>query len=205
VASVKSKGVIEPITVRFIEEDGNYRIVTGERRFKAAKMAGLKEIPCIVKGLNGQEALTYQSIENLQREDLSPIDEAAATKKLLDADLTQVRISKLIAKSQPYVSQILKILELPQTILKQAQSSGFPKEHLLQLVKAQNPEALWQEIKEAGATAKEIKQKIDRRKPTTGRPKAKLCTWRPENKSFTILINFRKEGVRPTLFTLRLQ
>lgn len=189
-ASIKSKGVIEPITVRFI--DGGYKIVTGERRFRAAKIAGLTEIPCIIKEVSDEDILIYQLIENLQREDLSPIDEATALKKLLDSDVTQEKVAKLIGKSQPYVSQALKILKLPQTILNQAQKTNVSKEHLLQLLKSENPEQLWEQIK-SGSTAAELKEVVKKEKPAKERPKTKPWTWKPEDKSFTLQIKFRKK------------
>jgi len=192
-ASIRSKGVIEPITVRFVEDDGNYRIVTGERRYKAAELAGLTEIPCIVKDLDDQEALTYQLIENLQREDLPPIDEATGIKQLMDNGLTQSEVAKLIGKSQPYISKLLKILELPKDILDEAQEQQISKEHLLQLKKSEDQQTLWQDIKE-GKTAKEIKEKIRKEKPSKGRPKIKPWTWKPEDKSFTISIKFKKQN-----------
>ena len=193
--SIKSKGVIEPLTVRFMEDDGRYQIVTGERRLKAAQLAGLQEIPCIIKQVSDEETLTYQLVENLQREDLSPVEEAAALKKLLGNGLTQVKISKLIGKSQPYVSQALKILDLPQTILKEAQTSSVSKEHLLQLTKSKRPEALWQEIKQ-GKTAKEIKEETLKEKQPKDRPKKKLWTWKPEDKAFTIQIKFKNQNYK---------
>lgn len=191
--SIKSKGVIEPLTVRLAEGDGRYQIVTGERRFKAAQLAGLQEIPCIIKHLSNEEILTYQLIENLQREDLSPIDEANALKKLLEQDLTQVEVSKLIGKSQPYISQILKILDLPKNILQQAKTISVTKEHLLQLVKSKDPESLWQEIK-TGKTAKQIKEKISQEKPNKPGSRLKVWVWTPEDKVFTIQVKFRKKN-----------
>ena len=192
VASVKSKGVIEPITVRFVEDEGNYRIITGERRYKAAMTAGLSEIPCIIKELGDQEALTYQLIENLQREGLAPIDEAAGLKKLLGEGFTQAQAAKLIGKSQPYISQALKILDLPQKILEEARESDVSKEHLLQLVKAKEPEQLqlWEGVK-TGSTAEEIKVAVKKEKPSKGRPKIKPWTWKPEDKAFTVSIRFK--------------
>ncbi len=190
-ASVKSKGIIEPITVRFVE--GNYMIITGERRYKAAQLAGLSEIPCVIKEVSDEEVLTLQLIENLQREDLSPIDEAAALKKLTGAGLNQTDIAKLIGKSQPYISQALKILELPQAILEEAKEIEVSKEHMLQLSKAKEPEQLqlWEGIK-TGTTAEEIKAAVKKEKPSRGRPKIKPWTWKPEDKSFTIQIKFKK-------------
>ncbi len=191
--SIGNEGVIEPLTVRFLEDNNYYQIVTGERRFKAAQLAGLQEIPCIIKHLSNEEILTYQLIENLQREDLSPIDEANALKKLLEQDLTQVEVSKLIGKSQPYVSQILKILDLPKNILQQAKTSDVTKEHLLQLVKSKDPESLWQEIK-TGKTAKQIKEKVTKEKPNKASSSLKVWVWTPEDKVFTIQVKFRKKN-----------
>ena len=190
VASVKSTGIIEPITVR--EDEQGYKVVTGERRFKAAQLAGLKEIPCILKKLDDKGAFAHQLIENLQREDLSPIDEATALKKLLGTGVTQVQAAKMIGKSQPYISQSLKILDLPKSILEEAQELEISKEHMLQLIKAKNPKELWQQVK-TGTTAVEIKQEVKKEKPSKGRPKIKPWTWKPEDKSFTVQIRFKKQ------------
>jgi ParB family chromosome partitioning protein len=191
--SIRSEGLVEPITVRFIEGDGNYMIVTGERRFKASKMAGLPEIPCIVKELTDQETLTFQIIENLQREDLKPVEEAHALKRLIENGMTQTQASKHTGKSQPYISQSIKILDLPEAILEEAEKMETCKEALLQLTKAENPEALWKEIKEGGATAKDIKKKVGKEKKPKGKAKSKLWTWKPEDKAFTVSIRFAKK------------
>jgi len=192
VDSVKSTGIIEPITVR--EDEHGYRVVTGERRFKAAQLAGLQEIPCILKKLDEKGVLTHQLIENLQREDLSPIDEAAALKRLLDSGFTQVQVAKQIGKSQPYISKSLRILELPKAIIEEAQKIEVSKEHMLQLSKAKEPEQLqlWENIK-TGTTAEEIKAEVKKKKPSKGRPKIKPWTWKPEDKSFTVSIRFRSQ------------
>jgi ParB family chromosome partitioning protein len=191
-ASIKSKGVIEPITVR--QADEGYMIITGERRYKAAQLAGLEEIPCIVKQVTDEETLTYQLIENLQREDLSPIDEAAALKKLLGTGLTQAQTAKMIGKSQPYISQALKILDLPQNILEEAERTEVAKESLLQLTKAKEPEQLqiWEDLK-AGSTAEDVKVAVKKEKPSKGRPRIKPWTWKPEDKSFTVSIKFKNK------------
>jgi ParB family chromosome partitioning protein len=187
--SIRSVGIIEPLTVRFLENDSRYQIVTGERRFKAAQLADLEEIPCIVKELTDQEATTYQLIENLQTEELSPIEQANGIKTLTDNGFTQSEVAKRIGKSQPFVSQILKILELPPNILKEAeQNPTVSKEHLLQLVNSKNPEELWKEIKK-GKTAREIKEEVQKEKPSMEKPKP--WTWKPEDKSFTVAIKFK--------------
>jgi ParB/RepB/Spo0J family partition protein len=168
-ASIKSKGVIEPITVLY-SDNGQYRIITGERRYKASKMAGLKEIPCIIRQVSEQDILTIQLIENLQRENLNPVEEALALKKLMDNGTKQKDAAKLIGKSQPYISQSLKILELPDKVLQEALKNGTPKEQLLQDVKDQKPKG----------TKK-------------GRPKIKPWTWKPDDKSFAVSIKFSKK------------
>jgi ParB family chromosome partitioning protein len=189
-ASIRNKGVIEPVTVRLI--DNGYMVVTGERRYRAAQLAGLEEIPCIIKHLSDEEVLVYQLIENLQREDLSPIDEATALKKLAETGLNQTDIAQKIGKSQPYISKLLKILELPKSILEEAQKLEVSKEHMLQLLKSKNPEQLWEQIK-SGATAQEVKEKVKKEKSSKGRPKIKPWTWKPEDKSFTVSIKFRSQ------------
>ena len=191
-ASIRNKGVIEPVTVRLI--DDGYMVVTGERRYKAAQLAGLEEIPCIIKHLSDEEVLAYQLIENLQREDLSLIDEATALKKLTQAGLNQSEVAKVIGKSQPYISKLLKILELPKAIIEEAQKIEVSIEHMLQLSKAKEPEQLqlWENIK-TGTTAEEIKAEVKKKKPSKGRPKIKPWTWKPEDKSFTVSIRFRSQ------------
>lgn len=194
VDSIKSKGVIEPITVRPVEDEGGYKIVIGERRYKAALQAGLQEIPCIVKEVSDEEALTLQLIENLQREELAPIDEAAALKRLLHKGYSQAKVAGMIGKSQPYISQALKILELPKAILEEAKKTDVSKEHMLQLSKAEEPEQLelWEGIK-TGSTAEQVKAAVTKEKPSKGRPKIKPWTWKPEDKSFTVSIKFKKQ------------
>jgi ParB/RepB/Spo0J family partition protein len=169
-ASIKSQGIIEPITVAN-SNNGQYKIITGERRFKASKIAGLSEIPCIIKTVSEQDILSIQLIENLQRENLNPVEESYAIKKLIGNGTKQKDVAKLIGKSQPYISQLLKILELPENVLQKAAKNGTSKEQLLQDVKDQKP-----------------KQK----KP--GRPKVKPWMWKPESKEFTIQIKFRKQN-----------
>lgn len=162
--SIKSRGIIEPITVR--QDDEGFSIITGERRYKAAKKAGLNEIPCIIKEADDEDVLTYQLIENLQREDLNPVEEAYALKKLSDGKIKQADIAKLIGKSQPYISQSLKILGLPEEILKEALKKGTPKDQLLQRLRKPKPK---------------------------GKPKTKPWMWKPEDKSFSVSIRFKKK------------
>ena len=127
IASIKTHGIIQPVVV--ITVDGGYQLIAGERRWKAAMEAGLKEMPCVVKDLGDRERMEVALIENLQREDLNPIEEAMAYKALMDAhSLTQEQISIAIGKSRPYIANTLRLLNLPGSIqgmvINQKLSSG---------------------------------------------------------------------------------
>ncbi len=118
--SIKSCGIIQPITVR--PDGANYRIVAGERRWRAAQLAGLKEVPAIVKQLSERDAYQLALIENLQREDLNPIEEAEGYRRLIDDhDLTQEAIANVVGKDRSSVANALRLLNLPPEI-KQALS-----------------------------------------------------------------------------------
>lgn len=112
--SISVKGVLQPILVRSIE-DGRYQIIAGERRWRASRMAGLSEIPVIVKDLNEEEAMEIALIENLQRQDLSPIEEAKGYKVLMEKySLTQEEVSQSVGKSRSSVANSLRLLNLPK-------------------------------------------------------------------------------------------
>ena len=113
--SIRSAGVLQPLLV--VEENGRYRIVAGERRFRAARIAGLDKVPCIVRDLSAQEQMEAALIENLQREDLNPIEEAAAVKQFMDAcHYTQEQAAKRLGKSRPALANLLRLLSLPQVV-----------------------------------------------------------------------------------------
>ncbi len=114
-SSIKEKGFIQPILVR--SRQGEYELIAGERRFKAAQMLNLKEVPVIIKDASDLDSLELSIIENVQREDLNPIDQAKAYKKLLDEfNMKQEDISDTIGKDRTTVSNILRLLKLPHKI-----------------------------------------------------------------------------------------
>lgn len=113
--SIKENGIIQPIVV--IKENEFYKIVAGERRWRAAKLAGIKKVPIIEKNLNDKEIMELSLIENLQREDLNPIEEAEAYKKLMEEfNLTQEAISTKVGKSRPVIANSLRLLNLSEKI-----------------------------------------------------------------------------------------
>lgn len=111
-ASIRQHGLIQPIVLRKL--DKGYEIVAGERRWRAARLAGLKEVPCIVKELTEEENMLLAIVENMQREDLNPIEEAEGLKKMIDTyGLTQEQVSYSVGKSRPYITNSLRLLKLP--------------------------------------------------------------------------------------------
>lgn len=116
-ASIKEHGVLQPI-ILCQTTLGNYSLVAGERRYRAAIMAGLDVIPAVIKDLSSAETLEIALIENLQREDLNPIEEARAYKNLLDDfSFTQEELAKRVSKSRPTITNMLRLLKLPEEIL----------------------------------------------------------------------------------------
>ena len=111
-ASIERHGVIQPVVLRRLGK--GYELVAGERRWRAARIAGLKEVPCIVKELSDEENMLLAIIENMQREDLNPIEEAEGLKKMIETyGLTQEQVSYSIGKSRPYITNSLRLLKLP--------------------------------------------------------------------------------------------
>jgi len=115
--SIKRHGVVQPVLLRKTGED-SYQLVAGERRFRAAKAAGLTEIPAIVKELSDREMMEIALIENIQRQDLNPVEEARAYKRLAEEfNLTQEQIAKRVAKSRSVIANSMRLLNLPAEIL----------------------------------------------------------------------------------------
>ena len=114
--SIKNHGVIQPIIVK--ENEGRYVIIAGERRWRASRLAGIKTIPCVVKNYTEREISEIAIIENLQREDLNPIESAKAIRNLINQyDLTQDEVADKIGKSRPAVANTLRLLALPENII----------------------------------------------------------------------------------------
>ncbi len=115
--SIKEHGIIQPIVVR--KKEKKYEIIAGERRFRAAKLAGLKEIPAIVKEMTEQQMMEVAILENLQREDLTPIEEAEAYSSLIEnLNFTQDELAKRLGKSRPHIANHIRLLQLPEDVRK---------------------------------------------------------------------------------------
>ncbi len=117
--SIAVNGLIQPIIVREQENSDFYQIIAGERRWRAAKMAGLSEVPVVILDIDDKKAAEYALIENIQREDLNPVEEALGFKSLIeDYSLTQEQAAKQVGKSRSAVTNSLRLLELPDEVLK---------------------------------------------------------------------------------------
>lgn len=137
-SSIKNYGVIQPIIVK--EVNGRYVIIAGERRWRASRLAGLKTIPCIVKDYTEQEVSEIAIIENLQREDLNPIESAKAIKSLIQQfDLTQDEVADKIGKSRPAVANTLRLLLLPEAIINLVETNKISAGHARALLGVENP------------------------------------------------------------------
>ncbi|GKW46158.1 ParB/RepB/Spo0J family partition protein [Planococcus sp. NCCP-2050] len=113
--SIKEHGILQPVVVRKV--NNHFELVVGERRFRAAKLAKMKEVPAIVKDLNDQQMMELAILENLQREDLTPIEEAEAYQKLMEAlSLTQEQLAFRLGKSRPHIANHVRLLALPEPV-----------------------------------------------------------------------------------------
>ena len=131
--SIKENGVIQPIIVRQSPVIG-YEILAGERRYRASLLAGLRSIPAVVKQLSDQEMMVQSIIENLQRENLNPIEEARAYESLAEKGFTHVEIADKMGKSRPYISNSIRLLSLPEQILSEVENGKLSQAHARSLV-----------------------------------------------------------------------
>ena len=131
--SIKENGLIQPIIVRQSPVIG-YEILAGERRYRASIAAGLTEVPVIIKKLSDQDMMVHSIIENLQREDLNPIEEAKAYQSLIDKGYTHADIAEKMGKSRPYITNLVRLLTLPDFILKEVETGKLSQAHARLLI-----------------------------------------------------------------------
>ncbi len=159
--SIQEKGVLQPILVE-AADGGGYRIVAGERRFRAAQLAGLKEIPVLVRRFTESEKTEIALIENLQREDLSPIEEATGYKTLMQqATLTQEEVAKRVGKNRSTVANSLRLLKLPKPMIEALDQGKLSPGHARAILSLLNPadqELLFQRILAREMSVREAEQ-----------------------------------------------
>jgi ParB family chromosome partitioning protein len=145
--SIKENGLIQPIILRKANDDDSFEIIAGERRFRATEIAGFSSIPAIVKKINNHEALELAIIENIQRSDLSLIEEAEGYKKLIEEfSYTQDQIAKRVGKSRSHITNLLRLLSLPQMARDHLDQKLISMGHARAIINSNDPEALVQKI-----------------------------------------------------------
>ncbi|WP_218661256.1 ParB/RepB/Spo0J family partition protein [Streptococcus dysgalactiae] len=174
--SIKANGLIQPIIVRKSDIFG-YELVAGERRFKASKMAGLTKVPAIVKNMSSLESMQQAIVENLQRADLNPIEEAKAYQLLIEKNqMTHEEVAKYMGKSRPYISNTLRLLQLPQTISKAVEEGDISAGHaraLLTLTDEKEQLVYANRIKNEGLSVRQIEHMVTPKLKTTPTQKNK--------------------------------
>lgn len=165
-ASISARGVIQPIIVRRLAE-GRYQLVAGERRWRAAQKAKLHEIPALVRDLDDREAMALALIENLQREDLNPVEEARAYQRLIEGEgLTQAEIAGMVDKSRSHVANLLRLLGLPSGVLDLVESGALSMGHARALIGHGDAAALARRAVEEKLSVREVERLV--RRPGAG-------------------------------------
>ena len=145
--SIAKYGVLQPLLVRPIGDSG-YQLIAGERRWRAARLAGLTEVPVVVREMTDEEAAALALIENLQREDLNPVEEASGFRKLMDDfGLTQEQAAERVGKSRPAVANALRLLKLPSAILEHVRDNTISAGHARALLAFPTEEAMLETAK----------------------------------------------------------
>ncbi len=204
VASVRDKGVLEPILVRRNPEGTSSKaqlmIISGERRYRAAMEAGLIEIPVIEMDVTEEEALEIALIENLQRKDLTPFEEAEGYRALADRfEYTHEAISQAVGKSRTVVTESMALLQIPMRVREAAQALGIQtKSLLLEVLKAESEEEMIQlleDVSRRGLSRDDLRRKKRTDKGRSQRHKPFVFNFRAPDKSFSFALKFRQTSV----------
>jgi ParB family chromosome partitioning protein len=163
--SVREKGVLQPLLVRPVEEaEAAFELIAGERRWRAAQRAGLHRVPVLVRALDDVEALEIALIENLQREDLSALEEAEAYRRLMrDFGRTQANLANAVGKSRSHVANTLRLLGLPDAVQRQVEEGALSAGHARALLAAADPAALAAEIIRRGLNVRMTERLVQHR------------------------------------------
>lgn len=162
--SIRELGVLQPILVReHPDRAGDYEIIAGERRWRAAQLAQLHEVPVLIKALSNQETLEVALVENLQREDLSPLEEAVGLKRLMDEfGHTQEALAQAVGKSRSHVANMLRLLGLPDGVKSLLDDGSLSAGHARAILGAPDPTALAREVVAKGLSVRQTEQLAQR-------------------------------------------
>jgi ParB family transcriptional regulator, chromosome partitioning protein len=170
--SIKDKGVLQPIVVR--PKNNQFEIVAGERRWRAAQRAGIHAVPVIIRELDDRETLEIAIIENVQRADLNPLEEARAYKMLMDGyAYTQQQLADSIGKSRSHIANTMRLLQLPETVMGYIEGGTLSAGHARTLVATDNPQDLAEKIIKLGLS---VRQAEDLTREQAARPRKPQTT-----------------------------
>ncbi|HEX2777069.1 MAG TPA: ParB/RepB/Spo0J family partition protein [Candidatus Acidoferrales bacterium] len=198
--SIREKGVLEPLLVRFIPREDTYYIISGERRYHASKAAGLHELPCIEKIADDAETLEIGLIENLQRKDLTPFEEADGLQRLATHfDYTHDDIAKKIGRARSSVTETMSLTVIPEAVRNDCIERGiFSKSLLLQVSRQPNEKKMLEmvnRIAQGGLTRDEARKARKAESASDSRPQPFLFDYRAPDESFHVRVQFRKSHV----------
>jgi ParB family chromosome partitioning protein len=196
IASITEKGIIEPLVLR--QRGSRYQIVAGERRYQAAIQAGLQELPAVIRDVDETEMLEIALVENIQRKDLTPFEEAEALQSLSQrCGYTHEDLARRLGKSRTSITESLTLQNMPAEVRKVCRLADINnKSILLQIARQGDPQkmlALVEKIASQGSVTREqVRKETQKAKP--GRPKAFTFNFRPPNKAFNLRLSFNKKS-----------
>ena len=197
-SSIAEKGIIEPLIVR--QRGGRFQIIAGERRYQASVQLGLRELPVVIRDVDDGEVIELALIENIQRKDLTPFEEAEALQSLAKTShYTHEDLARRLGKSRTAITESLALTDMPEEVRNLCRLADISsKSLLLQIVRQRDPEkmiALIERLtREGAATTREEARKATA-KPKPGRPKSFTFSFRPPTKSFNLKMSFAKSKV----------
>lgn len=197
IASITEKGVIEPLIVR--QRGARYQIIAGERRYQAGIQAKLTELPVVIRDVDDGEMMELALIENIQRKDLTPFEEAEAMGGLAQKfGYTHEDLAKRLGKSRTTITEALSLNAIPTEVRKVCRLAGITNRSLLlQIVRqgdTQKMLALVEKITSQGVTREQLRKDADKQKPKAGRPKSFVFAFRPATKAFNLRLQFNKRN-----------
>lgn len=199
IASIREKGVLEPLLVR--EVGGRFQIIAGERRYRAAVEAGYAEVPCVVRETSDAEMMELALVENLQRKDLTPFEEADGLKLLADAyGYTHEMMAEKLGKSRSSVTEVLSLTSMPDDVRELCRLADIrSKSVLLQVVRQSNPRkmlALVERLQKEGTTRADARRLTRPSAPRgKGRPRNFVFKYQPKGERFALSLQFKKPQV----------
>jgi ParB family chromosome partitioning protein len=198
--SIREKGVLEPLLVRFVPREDCYYIISGERRYHASRAAGLREVPCIEKMADDAETLEIALIENIQRKDLTPFEEADGLHRLATQfEYTHEDVAKKIGRARSSVTETLSLRNIPEPLRKKCIEHGIVSKSLLLQIARQPTEKkmieMLHRILQGGLTRDEARRERRDEQGGPTRPQPFIFHFEPENESFKFRIQFKKSHV----------